>query len=127
MPLSDDPRPKTLREFLNLLAVVLERPHDHCRTLGELEVLVASLYDLCATADGKADVLQRALERHLAVRGMADARELLVDDERRMPVVADDAVCKKLLAFWSQLGDELGFPSPLFCCNECRELLAQSG
>ncbi len=125
MSSSDGPRPQTLREFINLLAAVRERPHEYCRTLGELEELVASLYDLCATADGKADVLQRSLERLLAHQGMTDARELLDDHERSMAVVAGDATCKTLMEFWSQLDDDLGFPSPLYCCNQCRERLAQ--
>jgi hypothetical protein len=114
-----------LRQFLNLLAAVRERPHDYCSSIGELDELLSQLYEVCAIAAGKNDAFQHALQALLASHGLTTASQLLSANERQAAFFAGDAAAEKVIAFWSELDEPLGFPSPLACCSHCLERLAQ--
>jgi hypothetical protein len=112
MPSSSEPDNALLRQFLDLLVSVRERPHHYCRTIGELHDFIAQLYEICASADGKEQIFVRSLNDRLASRGLSSIEHLLAEQERGHWFGEDDEIAGKVIAFWNELDEALGFPSP---------------
>ena len=105
-------REPTLRQFLQLLVWVRERPEDYCKTVEELHGLLGQLYDFCALADGQIAHFEWAVDSLLTRHGLSVLEELLADHERHKPVSTGDLTTDKVVSFWSSLDHWLGFPSP---------------
>lgn len=101
-----------LQQFLDLLAWIRARPHDYCRTVGEVEEILVPLYEICAAADGKRRCLARELAALLERHGLFKPEQLLSDEDRLLSLDEGRQALQRLVAFWTELDEPLGFPSP---------------
>lgn len=112
MPSRPHLRSPLLQQFLSLLVWVRERPWDYCATVGELEEFLASLYEICATSDGQAERLGQSVCEALSRRGLVSREHLLTATERGRDCAEGELSMTKLVAFWTELDQDLAFPSP---------------
>lgn len=100
------------RRFSQLLRWVRERPDSYCRTVGELEVLIRQLYEVCASSAARHRQFTELLAQRLEECGLASTLQVLDAADRNAPARRGDPATERLIAFWAPFDAALGLPAP---------------